>query len=95
MFARQSDIVQRQAFMELDIYANVFFPLQREEPYLIVATAFPSDHPWGPSRPMATSATSPSLEQAQEKCVELARALAERLHRHGDSVRSVHVKEHR
>jgi hypothetical protein len=64
-----------------------------DDPYLIVATAFPANNQRPADRAFGQSATSSSLEDAQLKCVELANALKEMIQRRGDLVRGIHLKE--
>ena len=78
--------------MQLDIYANVFRPLEANEPYLVVASAFPCDKTQHEPIPTGGSAIALTFEDAIQKGRELAQWLRESVECRGDEVRSVLVK---
>lgn len=78
--------------MQLDVYANIFRPIGVDEPYLVVASAFPCDRTEREPIPTGGSAIAMTFEDAIQKGRELAQWLRESLEQRGDQVRSVQVK---
>ncbi len=78
--------------MQLDVYANVFRPLGANEPYLIVASAFPCEQGNRLPIPTSSSAIANTFEEAVQKGRELAQWLRESLESRGDVVRTVQVR---
>lgn len=78
--------------MQLDVYANIFRPLGADEPYLVVASAFPCDRKERAPIPTGGSAIATTFEDAVRKGRELAQWLRESLEQRGDEVRTVQVR---
>lgn len=76
--------------MELEIRSTIFLPVEAGEPYLVLASAFSPSGPFEVREGMQRSCLATSLDDAKQKCCELACSVKDYAHKCGDNVLSVH-----
>jgi hypothetical protein len=79
--------------MEMDVCANLFLPLRRGEPYLVVASALPAIQSASIRKELRASAMASSLEEARAMRLHLAARVAQMIRNLGAVVRDTHLHE--
>lgn len=76
--------------MDLKVYAGILGPAQPGDPYLVMASAFPSRPGAVLPKSIGRNTTADSEEEAKAKCHELANELREQLQSAGHRVFDMH-----